>query len=185
MKIAASTSADLDEFLKEVDQVEKMASKETVEKLNTSNLNNKETNFSKLPPSNLIPKPPISSLPNATINAAPFPMLLNPMGLINPHNPRLIKKPGQIPGAMIRPPIASNKHTLPNKNQQTVKREKEQTGPTIEAKPQLRNLSADLTKFLPTSLRIKRNQPEPAKRSFNNAFNQGRFLKYEYSSMIV
>ncbi|PSN53399.1 hypothetical protein C0J52_03785 [Blattella germanica] len=49
---------------------------------------------------------------------------------------------------------------------------KKQHGATIEAKPQIRNLSADVTRFLPTALRVKRedkkrkdtknvSQPEP------------------------
>ncbi|KAL1452335.1 hypothetical protein MTO96_043826 [Rhipicephalus appendiculatus] len=36
------------------------------------------------------------------------------------------------------------------------------SGATIEAKPQLRNLSADIMRFTPTSLRVKR---DPAKRT--------------------
>lgn len=34
---------------------------------------------------------------------------------------------------------------------------------TIEAKPQIRNLSADVTRFLPTALRVKRDEKMPVR----------------------
>lgn len=36
-------------------------------------------------------------------------------------------------------------------------------GATISAEPQLRNTQAEVTKFMPTSLRVRRDQPRPTK----------------------
>jgi len=39
------------------------------------------------------------------------------------------------------------------------------SGATIEAKPQIRNLSADVTRFVPSTLRIKRDDKRKDKRA--------------------
>ena len=36
-------------------------------------------------------------------------------------------------------------------------------GPVISAQPQLRNMTAEITKFMPTSLRVRRDQPKSSK----------------------
>ena len=36
-------------------------------------------------------------------------------------------------------------------------------GAVISAQPRLRNMTAEVTKFLPTSLRVRRDQPKPNK----------------------
>ena len=164
---------DLDEFLKEIDQVEKQASitKETVQPQSTlikvSNATNNLILPVNIPPPmlkaavNNLSKPHLisSTLPNQ-INPTPF--------LINPMNHHLLNPPPPL-----KRPNASFKSTQLNKFNLTrnqmqpmltptptaTKKEfttEKVTSATIEAKPQLRNLSADITKFLPTSLRIKR-----------------------------
>lgn len=49
---------------------------------------------------------------------------------------------------------------------------------TIEAKPQLRNLSADSTRFMPTSLRIKRHEQKPVKRTTTSHGNLSIYLTF-------
>ncbi|XP_025200290.1 WW domain-binding protein 11 isoform X1 [Melanaphis sacchari] len=51
------------------------------------------------------------------------------------------------------------------------------TGSTIEAKPKMRNLAADITRFLPTSIRVKRDDGRPNKR--DNAWEQHKAAEYK------
>ncbi|KAG1682970.1 WW domain-binding protein 11 [Nymphon striatum] len=80
-------------------------------------------------PHQIVPPPPPMSQPSA----------MNPNVLSAP--PSLISKPTN------RQSTVSGKQDIDDKKS---------SGATIEAKPQLRNLSADVTKFMPTSLRVKR-----------------------------
>ena len=41
--------------------------------------------------------------------------------------------------------------------------ESKSAGPVISAQPQLRNMTAEVTKFMPTSLRVRRDQPKSSK----------------------
>lgn len=159
---------DLDEFLKEVDQVEKMVSEKTTTKESAT------ANAAVLPPPiHMPPLPPMlaAGLPpkpsNHMPNAAPF--LLNPMGLLNhPHLGKKLNMP-------IRPPMnLANKFNPALKQQLQTRKEPEKlaTTSTIEAKPQLRNLSADVTKFLPTSLRIKRQETRKLTKPIESEFIQ-------------
>lgn len=166
---------DLDEFLKEVDQVEKQAS---IEQSNSA----KETPITANPiiMPNLPPLPPMilkatkpppvinptsSTLPNP-INSTPFPVLINPMGIMNAQ--QILKKPNMPQSSFKQAPHPTHLNKFNAIKNQTVAPKKElekvQQTATIEAKPQLRNLSADVTKFLPTSLRINRKRQEPNKR---------------------
>lgn len=44
---------------------------------------------------------------------------------------------------------------------------------TITAKPQIRNLSADVTRFVPSALRVKREDKKPQKpKSFASEYNR-------------
>lgn len=193
---SVNAEKDLDEFLKEVDRVEKQIStkEQTTAPPAGNPLHSLPSNrpiglpppipmLSGVAPPNL-PKPPAaalnppssSSLPNP-INPVPFPVLLNPMGLLNPPPPQIKRPPPTAPPPSFKHPLVGNPHFKFNaaKHAPTVaavaaasggsaqiRREPEksvpQQGATIEAKPQLRNLSADVTKFLPTSLRIKRQE---------------------------
>lgn len=164
-KESKNAEKDLDEFLKEVDQVEKMATKDQI--VTNKELHTDTLNKSILPPTNI--PPPMALLANLSsaslpksINQPPFPTILlnpqlsNPMGLNHlakkssnmqrQPNPHLINK--------FNPSLANKQPNLYSKKEP----EKISTSSTIEAKPQLRNLSADVCKFLPTSLRIKRQE---------------------------
>ena len=122
---SVNAEKDLDEFLKEVDRVEKQVS--TKEQTNEPppgpsnsnplhNLPNRPIGMppaipmlSSVAPPNL-PKPPTmmnpssSSLPNP-INPAPFPVLLNPMGLLNAPPPQMKRPPPNAPP--MAPPSAA------------------------------------------------------------------------------
>lgn len=80
-------------------------------------------------PHQIVPPPPPMSQPSA----------MNPNVLSAP--PSLISRPTNRQSTVIGKPDIDDKKS---------------SGATIEAKPQLRNLSADVTKFMPTSLRVKR-----------------------------
>lgn len=54
---------------------------------------------------------------------------------------------------------------IPSKDEEP---EEQRSSATIEAKPQLRNLQADVTRFMPTSLRIKRDGKGKAKGAKTN-----------------
>ena len=192
---SVNAEKDLDEFLKEVDRVEQQVS--TKEQTKEPSPINPFYNLPKLP----VGVPPIPmlksvsppSLPNAAaglnstsstlpnpINPAPFPVLFNPMGLLNAP-PTQLKRPPIAPPPAFKHPMTGNPHfskfnslAKPSHHQPhqpaaaaagQIRKESEKVipqhlqGATIEAKPQLRNLSADVTKFLPTSLRIKRQDP--------------------------
>ena len=179
---SVNAQKDLDEFLKEVARVEKQVStKEQTEEPTSDPVHSLPKVPAGMPSISMLkgvappalPKPPAgpnaSTLPNP-INPAPFPVLLNPMGLLNAPPPQM-KRPPNIPPPPFKHPMAVNSHFNkfnPSAKHQPpaaavtaqIRKEPEkliqQQGATIEAKPQLRNLSADVTKFLPTSLRIKR-----------------------------
>lgn len=72
----------------------------------------------------------------------PMPRIMGPMGPTG--------VPG-VPNAQKTPNVLSAAPQLIN-----ARKEKESGKTTIEAKPQIRNLAADVTRFLPTSLRVKR-----------------------------
>ena len=44
-----------------------------------------------------------------------------------------------------------------------------QPNPVISAQPQLRNVQAEVTKFMPTSLRVRRDQPKAVKTKLRTA----------------
>lgn len=78
-----------------------------------------------------------------------MPLQVVPLSQSSLVNPNVLSAP---PSLISRP---TTKHALAVGSKPTVD-DKKSTGATIEAKPQLRNLSADVTKFMPTSLRVKR-----------------------------
>nr|CAD7447537.1 unnamed protein product [Timema bartmani] len=93
------------------------------------------------------------------------PRLLRPMGP-PPRIPVGMMMPGQAPPpSTLLPPGAANPNVLTAAPQLIKRGEaatpeggKQPQGATIEAKPQIRNLSADVTRFLPTALRVKREE---------------------------
>ena len=80
--------------------------------------------------------------------------------------PRMMGPGMHMPGIPPPPPVPvvpnlSNAQKTPNvlsaAPQLIAKKDKDgKSSTTIEAKPQIRNLAADVTRFLPTSLRVKR-----------------------------
>ncbi|KAJ8683627.1 hypothetical protein QAD02_019419 [Eretmocerus hayati] len=102
-----------------------------------------------------LPPGPPPGMPRMMRPGGPMPMprMMGP-GM---HMPGLPPPPPVPPGAL------SNAQKTPNvlsAAPQLIKKGKEAEGgkssTTIEAKPQIRNLAADITRFLPTSLRVKR-----------------------------
>ncbi|CAB3382192.1 Hypothetical predicted protein [Cloeon dipterum] len=83
-----------------------------------------------------------------------------------------IPRPPGIPpplGMVPPPPGAGNPNVLSAapqliSRQQTVESTSKKQGATIEAKPQIRNLSADITRFMPMSVRARKDE-KPSKRS--------------------
>lgn len=105
---------------------------------------------------------PAMSLP---IAAVPAPAVIrNPLILVRPPQLNAVPPPAPVmPPAGLRPPVPGYPRMrmpqtgvkLPDKNRHVA---------TIEAKPQLRNLSADATRFTPLSLRVKRTEKRPVPR---------------------
>jgi WW domain-binding protein 11 len=83
--------------------------------------------------------------------------------------PRVLGLQIQIPGLPPPPPVPTSASGICNAQKTpnvlsaapqliNVRKDKDsgKSSTTIEAKPQIRNLAADITRFLPTSLRVKR-----------------------------
>lgn len=88
---------------------------------------------------------------------------MRPMGLRAPPPPP--NRPG-MPRAMgLRmPPVPPPRHKF---HQDRNMQQKDPKSATITAKPQIRNLSADVTRFVPSSLKGKREEPKKPKTKFN------------------
>ena len=96
-----------------------------------------------------------------------MPRMLRPGGPTS--MPRFLPPQLQMPGLPPPPPVPPNLSNLGNLQKTpnvlsaapqliSAKKDKDSKGATtIEAKPQIRNLAADVTRFLPTSLRVKRS----------------------------
>lgn len=111
-----------------------------------------------------LPPPPGVRLPPGPPPQGMPPRLPN-MRMPPPMPPRLPMRPPGVPPVMPPPgmpprglPPAHNPNVL-SAGPQLIARPREDDkkhSATIEAKPQIRNLSADVTRFLPTALRVKR-----------------------------
>lgn len=80
---------------------------------------------------------------------------------IPPAPPRIIRLPPpniSAPNLLTQPNVLSAAPQLINRQDGVVTK---QQGATISAKPQIRNLSADVTRFVPSTLRIKREDKKP------------------------
>ncbi|KAH7645715.1 hypothetical protein HUG17_1253 [Dermatophagoides farinae] len=76
--------------------------------------------------------------------------------------PQLMHTPGQV----LRMSVAThNNPTIFNPSNYHQKKEKTKQLATIEARPQLRNLSADSTKFMPLALRVRRDEKQAPRKS--------------------
>lgn len=127
-----------------------------------------------IPPPMKLPNPPPPPMVPPGMMFRPPPMRpgLQSLGIRMPPGmsgmPRLRMPPGPPPGIppprMSHPPF--NKSMHPNvaaSMQKPVKDTKGMT--TISAKPQIRNLSADVTRFVPSTLRVKREDKKVPKKN--------------------
>lgn len=118
---------------------------------------------------------PAMSLPLAVV--APPAVIHNPLVMMRPQltavpaPPSLAAAPSAImpqPPSGLRPtaaPAPYPRARAPQPAPRALVIDKNRHVTTIEAKPQLRNLSADATRFTPLSLRVKRTDKKPAARS--------------------
>lgn len=183
--------SDLSEFLKEIENVEKTVGKrepsslpKTSQSVGNMTLSTSTPAFSSQiqptpPPSLLMLRLPINNLSSVPI---PKPGLAANTNLARPG---LMLPPPPPPQSHLRPlGIPQNRINL-NQNNPRVnslgprpgsRKEDKKTShlvsdrATIEAKPQLRNLSADATRFMPVSLRVKRSE-KPTKKAPRNEGN--------------
>lgn len=178
-KMVALSGQNVDEFMKEMETVQK--------KMET---NREEENRTKLTVhiEPLVPPgtDPIPTLPTTTtLPNPPTHLFSNPAGIRLPPGPppgRPLLPPGpppglpprlpirmpQMPPRMIRIPGPPSLSQMVQPNvlsaaPQLINRAdgSKQQGATISAKPQIRNLSADITRFVPSALRIKREDKKP------------------------
>lgn len=81
--------------------------------------------------------------------------------------PRMLRPGGPMPMPRMMGPMPPNVPGMPNAQKTpnvlsaapqliNARKEKDSGKTTIEGKPQIRNLAVDVTRFLPTSLRVKR-----------------------------
>lgn len=128
-----------------------------------------------IPPPMKIPNPPLPPMgvpPAMMFRPPPMRPGLQSLGIRMPPGmpglPRLRMPPGPPPGIpparMSHPPF--NKPMHPNAMASMQKPVKDTKGmTTISAKPQIRNLSADVTRFVPSTLRVKREDKKVPKKS--------------------
>lgn len=118
------------------------------------------------------PPPPMGIPPAMMFRPPPMRPGLQSLGIRMPPGmggiPRLRMPPGPPPGIpparMSHPPF--NKSMHPNVSIAMQKQVKDTKGmTTISAKPQIRNLSADVTRFVPSTLRVKREDKKVPKKS--------------------
>ncbi|RWS12677.1 hypothetical protein B4U79_00039 [Dinothrombium tinctorium] len=176
--VVKQKETDISEFLKEIEQVEKTVNLSQTSQPSTGPVGVKPTaaSFSCVPPPPLfIVRPSTSTVPSA----APLrPAATQPqVGIAGrPTLPVIIPqstiRPSVIPQTRLTQPtnrnVPSTRPSQVSNPSQTRKDDKKATHfvsdkATIEAKPQLRNLSADATRFMPVSLRVKRPEKSSKK----------------------
>ena len=93
-----------------------------------------------------------------------------------PHpSTRMIRIPGPPPPSLAQATILAGTPNVLSAGPQLINRlDGGKTGATITAKPQIRNLSADVTRFVPSTLRVKREdkKSKPSKVALMNEFRQ-------------
>lgn len=135
---SATPSNDVDDFLKEIEELPK---------------------FNVAPPIPLAIRPPAppglikTPVLNPNIRPPVFPFL-DPSSTSSHQGPKMHSPNVPTISRFNRPPITIQKPLLPPSLAK--KDEKGKQSATIEAKPQLRNLSVDSTRFTPLALRVKR-----------------------------
>ncbi|KAF5272785.1 hypothetical protein FQA39_LY07812 [Lamprigera yunnana] len=183
-KMVALSGQNIDDFMKEMESVHKKQENEKDEDKPKSVI------IEPLAPPGTDPVPPIQTTPMPAPSMPPPPTIIFPPQLRLPPGPppgRPLMPPGPPPGLPHRlpirmPPVPSRMMRMPgpppnisNSNlplgtpnvvsaaPQLIGRldlSKPQ-GATISAKPQIRNLSADVTRFVPSALRVKREDKKP------------------------
>ncbi|XP_076264670.1 uncharacterized protein LOC143198929 [Rhynchophorus ferrugineus] len=181
-KMVALSGQNVDEFMKEMETVQKKLDQHKDEEQPKVASNIEPL----LPPGTSEPIPVLPTLPTNPPPTVPPPMLFTGSGIRLPPGPppgRPLMPPGPppglpprlplgIPGAgprLIRipaPPLVTGPQSMaqPKSNvlsaapQLINRNESTKQGATISAKPQIRNLSADVTRFVPSALRIKREE---------------------------
>ncbi|XP_030749996.1 WW domain-binding protein 11 [Sitophilus oryzae] len=211
-KMVALSGQNVDEFMKEMEK--KMEQRKDED----STTAKAQVNIEPLmPPGTNETVPTLPSLPSNPPPTMPPPLLFTGTGIRLPPGPppgRPLMPPGPPPGLpprlplgiptsgprLIRipaPPLVTGPQTIqqPKPNvlsaapQLINRNESTKQGATISAKPQIRNLSADVTRFVPSALRVKReerkNKPvtslvrelKQKEMSLNNAIAAGQHTK--------
>lgn len=183
-KMVALSGQNVDEFMKEMETVQKKLESSREEE-NRAKLTvhieplvppGTSDTLPTLPtPATNPPLPPPHMFPNAGIRLPPGPPPGRPLMPPGPPpglpprlpirmpqvTPRMIRLPGPPTGIgsqgvqLIQPNVLSAAPQLINRS------ESNKQGATISAKPQIRNLSADITRFVPSALRVKREDKKP------------------------
>lgn len=182
-KMLALSGQNIDDFMKEMENVQrKKEAERAAGKPNSSSSSSSEDSddspekddeagLAAIPAPEPINIPPQIPPPLRAVMPPPFPvfphagappmlrgLMPGPMGNMPPRMPRMgprmgIRPPGPPPGM---PPKYA-------KGPQMSSSSKDPKSATITAKPQIRNLSADVTRFVPTTLRIKKDETRKAK----------------------
>ncbi|OTF74004.1 hypothetical protein BLA29_008605, partial [Euroglyphus maynei] len=147
---------DLNKFLQEIEQLssdkpkEAESNKNVIENPQAPNT----TNSSIILTNSTL----VQSTPQILVRPAPPPL----PSLQVPIPPQLMHTPGQV----VRMSMPAHNPTIFNpSNYHPQKKEKTKQVTTIEARPQLRNLSADSTKFMPLALRVRRDEKQAPRKS--------------------
>lgn len=178
-----------EEFMKEVDSVQKKKEEEkTLDiRVDPTPEVELETTPAEIRKPQGIPEPiptaaPLPKLPEMPLPLPPAPA---PFGfphqrMPHPHHPMFAPPPMRPMGLRVPPPPPVRSGMPPgppprhkfhqDRNmmmQQQQQQHKDPKSATITAKPQIRNLSADVTRFVPSSLKNKRDEPKRPKPKFN------------------
>ncbi|XP_059478068.1 WW domain-binding protein 11 isoform X2 [Neocloeon triangulifer] len=202
-KMLQMAGQDIDEFMKEMEEVHRKREQDRQADLNTriSRLESEDKPVDEVPksiPGMIAPPPPLMYRPMMRPMIPPPPGIRMPpgppptrpnipppppgmrMGMRMPPGPppgmppRMLGNMPRPPGVppplgMVPPPPGANPNVLSaapqliTRQQPTESTSKKQ-GATIEAKPQIRNLSADITRFMPMSVRARKDE-KPGKKS--------------------
>ena len=191
---------DISEFLKEIENVQKTVGKKDSSllskpsqsvgsiSLSPSNLSSLSSQIQSGPPQSLLMlRPPtINNLSSVSLRPgiAPNSSLSRPGLMLPPPPPQSQIRPLTIPSTRMN--INSRQSQVINLSQRSNSKKEDKKSShlasdraTIEAKPQLRNLSADATRFLPVSLKVKRPE-KSVKKSYKN---DGKFLFLCYNNI--
>lgn len=203
-KMVALSGQNVDEFMKEMETVQKKTENNKEEENKKAKVQSSEPlippGTDPIPvPQHQPPQPPIPRplmytsgaplrlppgpppgrplMPPGPPPGLPPPRL--PIPRMPPAPPRIIRLPGPPPNLggppnlpLGTPNVLSAAPQLFNRN------EPMKQGATIMAKPQIRNLSADVTRFVPSTLRVKREDKKPKQntRALANELKQKEFL---------